>query len=344
MSRLSDLDGKGVNPNVVLLQTPSVKLTMFLEDKIKRHYECRNDVVIDVRVKKDLKKVRDVIGVIPPLARRWYVRIDLDKFDDKELATVIAESSTVVFFCTCSKYAIFKNFKDSIKDVYGVYDFYIMYLRRNDFIYLYDAFVPKEKRLTKQLFDYTVQSYSGDIEVLFDLFIALNDGKEFKTRKDISDLCGVGGLSVESFIFTMLKPISGSVKGLTKVLKNRIKASSELAEMLGYTSFYNFMAKSLMTLINLKMLMISGDVYKSVHNLPECYNENELARYQKYIWRLNTLPLSTLLLLRQCMGSKAWRTDLDILNFIYLYYETLGYRHILALNMENMFNNIEVAN
>ena len=79
------------------------------------------------------------------------------------------------------------------------------------------------------------------------------------------------------------------------------------------------MHKSLRTLCELKQLMIAGVVYKSVHNLPDSYNEKDIAKYQKYIWRLREIPLSKLLRIINCMGSQ-WQNELDFVQFIYRYY------------------------
>ena len=207
-----------------------------------------------------------------------------------------------------------------LKDMNGVFDFYINYLRRPDFLYLYDAFTLSDNKLNKQLFDYAVQSYSGDIEAVFELLIHLNQGEKFENRKEIAEICGLGSLSIESYIFTLLKELSGSDKGLATVIKNRVKAGVELGEAIGFSSMYNFMSRSLLLFCELKMLVMSGIVYKTVRNLPDTFDEKALSRYQKYIWRLKEIPLSDLLRLRQCMGKKAWRSELDFLNFIYRYY------------------------
>ena len=318
--RLSDLDSKNLNLSVLLLQTPSNKLTLFLQDKIKRKFSIKLDAIIEIETKGDLKKIKDVIGLKPPFSEKWYVPIDLDKLYDKTLIQYIKSSSTCVFFCTCSKYSTFKRFKDDLKGEAGVVDFYINYMRRHDFIYLYDAFVHSDNKLTKQLFDYVIKSYASDVEAMFELLVHLSQGEVFNNRKDIADVCGLGGLSVESYIFDLLKPLSGSDKGLATVMKNRMRAGTELAESMDYGKMYNFMAKSIKNFCDLKQLIITGVVYKSVYNLPDSYDEKALSRYQKYIWRLKEIPLSDLLRLRQCMGDVRWSNDLDFVNFIYKYY------------------------
>ena len=314
---LRNLDDKNITCNVIILQTSSEKLRMFLQDKIKRKYNCNSDTIISCTGKKDYKHIKDIMNVIPPFSDKWYIDVNLDACDDKDFIQLVEEATTCVFFCNVTKYSSFKKFKESIKKVSGVIDFYITYLRRNDFIYLYDAFVPEEKRLSKALFDYVVQSYSSDIESVFELFLALADGKEINTRKDIADICGLGGNSTESFIISMLKEPPSTEKGLNKVLKNRIRAGTELAEAYGYSSFYNRLRSTITSFIQLKELLISGVVYKQIYKLPDCYNEKKLSRYQRYIWKLKEIPLSRILRLYTALGTSTWRSDTEFLNFIY---------------------------
>lgn len=319
--RLRDLDTRGTTPTIVLLQTPSSRLTMFLQDKIKRRYGCSAESSLDIAVKSDYKSVKEVYNAVPPFSERWYVSINLDKTNDKELYELIKQSSTCVFFCTCSRYTTFKTFREEFKGMAGFCDFYMNFLRKTDFVYLYDAFTLADNKLSKQMFDYVVQSYSSDIEAVFELLVHLNQGEKFETRNEIAEVCGLGSLSVESYIFSLLKPLSGSDKGLLTVIKNRSKAGIELGESVGYTSMYNFMAKSLLLFCELKMLIMSGVVYKSVRHLPDAFDEKALARYQKYIRRLNGIPLSSLLRIRQAMGKTTWHSDLDLLCFVYNYYQ-----------------------
>ena len=206
--RLQDLDSKNANPTVVLLQTPSTQLSIFMYDKLKLRFHCNSDSIVSVESKQDIKKIREILTTSPPFGEKWLIQVNLDRLSsDKDLIKSIHEASTCIFFCTCNKYKIFKQFKDSIKDINGVYDYYITYIKRPDLLYLYDALVPEDNKLSKQLFDYVAQSYSSDIDAIFDLLLALNKGDSFESRKDIADLCGLGNNSVESFLLSLIKPI-----------------------------------------------------------------------------------------------------------------------------------------
>lgn len=319
---LRQLNDSNTQCNVLILQTSSEKLRMFIQDNIKRRFKCNVDTMLSCKSKKDYKQVKDIMNVVPPFSDKWYIDVDLDACNDKDFIGIVKEATTCVFFCNVTKYRNYKTFKDEIKKVSGVLDYYITYLRKNDFIFLYDVFVPEDKRLSKALFDYVVQSYSADIEAVFNLFIELAKGKEIKSRKDIADICGLGGNSTESFIISMLKPPPATEKGLNKVLKNRIRAGTELAESYGYRSFYTRLRKTLMSFIQLKELIIAGVVYKQVYKLPECYDEKTLSRYQRYIWRLKEIPTSRLLRLYISLGSKPWSSDTEFLSFVYNYIYT----------------------
>ena len=321
--QLRDLDGN-VRPSIVILQTPSTRLEMYIQDKLKLKYRVRSEAVIDVQTKQDYKKIREVLGVVPPFAERWFVQLNLDKNSDKDIIKLLKQSSTCCFFCTCSRYSTYKRVKDELKETEGVFDFYINYLRRIDLLYLYDAFVPQNKRLSKSLFDFVAQGYSSDIDSIFEFLIHINQGDKFETRKDITDILGAGGLTVESYVFQLLKPLSGSADGLKTVVKNRVKLGTDLGELFSWRSFYNMLAKSVLTMIDLKMLIISGVVYKDVRNLPDNFDERRISKYQKYIWRLKELPLSELMRLRVSIGSEAWASDADFFVFVYRYYSERG--------------------
>ena len=229
------------------------------------------------------------------------------------------ESTTCFFFCTCSKYSTFKDVKEKLKNL-KVVDLYINYLRKPDFVYLYDSLTLSDNKLDNKLFNYVIQSYSGDVESVLELFKRMNQGEKFTSRKEIADVCGIGGNSIESFLFTILKPISGSDKGLKTVIKNRMNAGVDLGNTLGWNTFYNFLASSIERFCELKMLSISGVVYKQVRNLPDSFDEVKLARYQKYLWRLRDIPMSDFLRVRQCMGNRSWRKDTEFIEFIYRLY------------------------
>ena len=357
MMRLSDLDSKQANPNVVLLQTDCSRLTAFLERKLKNQLAVTKDTCFYVTDKEHIKQLREVIGIYPPLAKKWFAFVDLDNLDRAKLgisdiANIVKVSTTVLFFIICNKYATYKKFKDMIKAVPNVYDYYLSYLKKPDFIYLYDAFVPSDKRLSSTLFNFVTQTYSNKVDSCWDLFEKLNQDTVCTTKADIVAICGSEDNTTEAFVFSLLKPMSKSATGFKRVFKQRVKTSYDLLtsttfaidinkvkDMSGATEnsvspskLYAYINNNLMNFIALKTLLISGKVYKSIpKEIVELYNVNyglHIDKYQRFIWRLNTIPLSKFLLIRQCMGN-TWRSELDILRFLYKYYTELGKQELV---------------
>lgn len=329
---LRDLDSRDYD--VVLFQSSSDKLKIFVQDKLKLKNRCNQDTIIDVSTKKDLNRVKEVLGLIPPFSNKWLVIVNLAKVGVKDLAPIINMSTTCVFFCISDKYKTYKELKEKIKAENEYIELYTTFLRRQDFIYLHDALVPSDNKLSKPLFDYLVQSYSGDVEEVMDLFIAMNGGTKIESRSAISNICGIGGLTIESYIFSLLKEMPTSDKGLKKVLHNRIQAGKELSDMYKFDALYSFMKSSINNMVQIKMLCDTGVIYKTIRNLPKGYDAMKLARYQKYLYKIGGIPLSRFLRLADCMGSKRWRNSTDFLNFIYIYY--LRYASDGTINLQEV--------
>lgn len=304
---------------VVLIQTNSVKLGMFLEDKVKRSYGCVSDTSFEP-TKRSLREIKDIYQVLPPVGERWYVQIDLDILDAKDILPIIKDSQSCIFVCRTNKYINYKRFKEKFENKEELYDFYINYLRLEDFSYLYDVYVPEAYRLKKNLYDFVQKGYRGDIEDLLTLFEHLASGGEIKSRKDIIAISGIGGLSVDAYSFSLMRELSGSDKGLKLVVKNRLREGAELAGNMGYSKFYNYLHSCVFNLIRLKTLMMDGTVYKEVRKLPEFYDDSRIARYSRYIYKLREIPLSDLIILNSFLESYRWHSEEMFIRFIYEYY------------------------
>lgn len=290
-------------------------------DKLKLKFGNDASTSMAIENKNDIKEIKNLLGIYTSSGGKWFVYVDLDRFKDmKELLKLINSSTTCLFFVICSKYSQFKQFKEGLAKEKSLFDFYITYLRRHDLVYLYDCLTLSDNKLSANLFNLVAQNYSGDIESVMTLFISMNSGTKIEKKKDIIDICGIGGNSTESFIFGLLKPLSGSDVGLKTVIKNRMVAGLDLCESLGVRRFYNYLSKSLFCFIQIKQLLIAGAIYKSIRGLPDTYDEKSLSRYNKYLWRVKLIPMSELLRIRQCMGNKTWTSELDFMNFVYRYY------------------------
>lgn len=319
--KLSELQSNISTARAVIFQSQCSALEMFVSDRIKRGLNCNRDTCFTISNSKEITAVKNICNIAPPFATKWFVTVELEKFDKnlKDLVKLISTSTYVVYFLRATSYSQFKNIKQELKNVEFVLDFYVNWLRRDDFLYLYTEYVPKENRLNKKLFDYVYQSYSNDVSAVFELFSSLQEGTIIETEVQIADLCGVGSNSIESFTMAILKPPSKTVNGLKIVLKNRIKAGVGLSEVYNWNTFHIYLKNSVKAMIDLKILYMSGVITKHVTGIPEGYDEKVLVRYQRYLFRLREIPLTRLIRLLYYLDMQSWCSPLDFVRFIYLY-------------------------
>ena len=322
LSGLSKLNGAF---NVFIWQSSSSYLTMYVQDMLKAQLGCTADTVFEVKSKKDLKELKGLQTITPFMSLKWLAIVDLRSFNRsfKELIEFIKGTTTIAFFCVSERYSDYKSIKDSLKGMDFVYDMYMMSLRKPDFTYLYNAFVPKGA-LTGRLRDYVYQSYSSDVDAVLDLFRLLKSGEVIENRADIAEVCGVGGNSVESFVFSLVSTPPKTARGISMVLRNKMKAGYELSEVYGWTKLYNRVCSCLQSFIDIKGLRISAIIYKRMVDLPDTFDTKQLMRYQRYIDKLAAMPMSLLMTLQYHLRRRVWRNDFDFAEFMYCYlYERL---------------------
>ena len=106
------------------------------------------------------------------------------------------------------------------------------------------------------------------------------------------------------------------LRGLKTVLRLRIKAGIDLGETLTYPTFYNYLKNGVDSCIDIKMLQISGIIYKEIKGLPEGYDEKKLSKYQRYLYKITEIPMSSFLrLANQLKECDRWKEELDFISY-----------------------------
>lgn len=328
---LSSLNQKGTAPDIVLLQCPSSVLSMFIEDKVKSMLNSTQDTVFKLKTKKDLKDLHMICNIQPFQSKKWMYIVDVDSFNpDKEFYNLVKSSTTVCYFMTCSKYMSYKRVKEAVKGCGEVMDFYLSYLKGADLGYLHTEYViktGKNELLSREMYQYLKDGYSSDVDAVMTLLdyirTAPADEKPV-TKQLITELCGLGGNTLESFVLTLLKPAPKATERSFEVtMRNRFRAGAELAKAYDedWGKFGNYLNKIVYNIMCIKELQISNAIYKSIRDLPDGYDEKTLARYNRYLWRIKEIPMSRVLRLKAVLSEHQWSDALDFTHFMYKYYE-----------------------
>lgn len=310
----------------ILLQTGSEALKLYLRDKLKDMYSCSSNEILEIKNQSGFKQVRELAVSAPFMADKWVFVIDITSLKAdvmKSLVSIIKNSTDSVFLCYCDKYAVYKSFKEKMKSEEGFLDYYVTYLRYSDMDYLYESIVPEDNRLTQKMYKEFKKGYSSDVDAVMKLFSTLKMGIEIKTKSQITDLCGIGGNTLNSFVFSLLKNAPASEKGLITTLRNRVKSVYDLKEDYTWGQLWGYCKKILENIRDIKMLLISDDIYNSVRNLPDGYDEKALMKYQRYLYLIKGIPMTRVLRVLAMLMEQRWSNEQYFLLFIYRYYREL---------------------
>lgn len=312
MGTLRDL--KDSNRNVHMLYTSSDRVDMYVYDVLKDTCDATLDSIMSINTKSDFSMMMDLANMKPFLADRWLFRVDYSKLKGTIKNNIgVFSVDTSCFLVTVKNYKDYKEFKDLVK---SVNDLYLSFIRRNEVMYLLS-----DCSLSSALVDFVAKSYSRDPDKVFVLKDSLAGGAEVNTRRDVVSICGASASSINYFALQLLRDMPTTEKGLKTVYRNRLRTAVDLASAYGFGKFRNFLISSVKDILSIKDLYISGTIYDRIVNVPDCFDEKKLSRYNMYLDEIILIPYERVMrLLILLQNSGKWVNGVSLVSFIYSYY------------------------
>lgn len=317
--------------NVHLLLTGSNLAELYVYDNIKDKCKATRDSIFDISTKSSINEMLELVNVQPFLADKWLFVLEYNK-----LRSIIKDKKGI-FSSDTSEFIIkvknYKEFKEAKGLLDKVNDLYLSYIRYYDVEYLL-----QDTKIPPNLIDFVSKSYSSDPEQIFTLLNELKSGVVIEKRKDIVDICGISSGSLNSFALSLLKEPSKTEKGKKITYKNRIGVALELSEIYGFNKMRNFLMASVKDILDIKQLYMVGVIYDRITDLPDIqvkdkrgnsvplYDEKRLSRYNIYLKTIINIPYIRILRLHLTLKKCGrWFKGIDMINFIYQYYEEGDY-------------------
>lgn len=301
--------------NVHMLLSSSNLAEIYVYDILKKSCNATIDSVVEVSNKASFKGMLELINMQPLLADKWLFVISykgvkslIKKYEG------IFQSDTAMFLVKVENYKDFKEFKDIVRTVN---DLYLNTISSSDVAYLLESY-----NLSGNMLDFISKSYYRDPEKVFILAKELQNGVKLTSNKDIVKICGESTGTVARFAMLLLNEMPASKAGLTRVFNTRIRVLSDLCDSFGARTTYNFLVATVRDILNIKVLYLQGVIYDSIRDLPECYDEKKLSRYNMYLKRIiQDLTYEQILNLFMALSScDKWRSTRDGVLFLYTYY------------------------
>lgn len=317
---LKNLEHLNSNLLSLVIYSTNPTLDLIARDEIKRKYATDKEFIVDVHTMKDLTMAKVDSMASPLTGGKWVIHVNADKLSKKDLVKAINMNTAfgvTVFWTT--KYAVYKyitglEFVKKMSVYFGSY--YLGRLNYSDVMWLYDKMLGKDsKYLTHELKVYVAENYGYDSMSICELFRLLKSGYEVSNKKDIIELVGVGGNSVDKLTMMLLTTSSTSDRGKKTLIKKVLKSLDDLSTSYEYKSIYSFMLNFLEGCLEMKQLQLLGlysDNFK--HEIPENFNEKRLARLKRYEKTiLNEVSIPRILNLKLALARRnSYNRELDL--------------------------------
>lgn len=301
--------------NTHLVVSSSGLAEMYVYDVLKSRCKATLESVYEISKVSEFKDMLETINLEPYMADKWLFIIDYSRLKstvDKYIH--VFDIDTACFIVKCQGYKDFKDFKQKYPKAN---DLYLSIIRKGDIQYLL-----RDYKLPQKIVDFIVKSYSRDPEKIFTLLKELKNGVEITVSKDVVNICGVSTGSVVSLVMLLLADPPKTTKGLGRVLKKRIQISNDLIGAYGISTFRNFLVSTVKDILDIKILYLQGVIYKSIREIPECYDEKKLSRYNPYLFRISEeISLDRIVRLYITLKKSGfWRNKSVMVQFMYDYY------------------------
>lgn len=313
MGSLNDLNNE--EKRVHLLLTSSNLAEIYVYDTLKGRCGATLESVIEVNNASDFKGMLELVNIQPNLAINWLFVIKYSKVKSQlKKYKGIFSSDTSVFLIKVDNY---KDFKEA-KEIYSlVNDLYLESIKKNDVMDLLRGY-----KLSPVVKEFVASSYYRDPEKVFTLYNELKNGAIIENSKDVVKLCGESMGSIQRFTLQLLEDSPKTEMFLKRSYKKRVNTLYDLCNAFSARTAYNYIKSSVKDILYIKILYLEGKIYDSIRDLPECFDEKKLVKYN-YRLRDITQNISydrILYLYNMLNNCGKWYNNQDGIAFLYSYY------------------------
>lgn len=304
-----------VSNNAHLLLTSSNLAEIYVYDALKARCNATLESIYEVNSLSTFKGMLELVNIQPNLADYWFFVIEYKKVKSSLKKVLgIFESTTSVFLIKVNTYKEFKEVKELGIKINDLYLENMKKLEVSDLLRSYN--------LSPKMVDFIATSYYNDPERIFVLYNEVKNGAVIENYKDIVKICGESTGSLQRFVINLLVDSPNTTRFLSRSYKKRVNVLYDLCDTLPPRTVYNYLRTIVKDILYIKMLYLEGNVYNSVRDLPECFDEKKLARYNYYLKTISEeICYNRILYLYNELGAYGrWDSVQDGVLFLYKYY------------------------
>lgn len=317
--------------DTVLVYNRSSKYFSLMLNLIKKKFKVQSSDSYSIKSLADLKQYESLLTTAPLFSSAWLFYIEDANVTgiSSEIMDLILRSHKLVLVVGTSNYGSFMRLRNERRwKSRFVETVYASNLTKDEFDFIYGAYTSKKgsSRLSPELQTFVKKGYLREPDAVFSLLNDLREGIQFVSRADIVSKIGVGNLTPEFELLSILSSTVKTERGLNSFMKKHSTNLVELCARSKPSTLHRNMIDSCKALLSVKQLLSEGLIIagiKSELDIP-AYEDNRVNRYLSVGNKIEGIPTSKIVLLLDVLTKgKPWRTELDALGFLHLYIKTL---------------------
>lgn len=322
---LNDIYKKNNNVDVYVTYAKSSEyLDMVLRMVSSRYHVLKNEVIYLDNI-NDIVKHKTLLDTVSLFSDKYLFFIeDNTSLPKKEVIDLLATSNTYKIVMGVTNYGVvakmrsYEMFNQRVKVDY----LYSSRLAKDEFdlLYSYVTGVRGSSKLSLELQQRVKLGYLQEVSAVFSLFDYLKDGFDIKTVDELVSLIGLGNLSVDSIVYSLLTTTAGTERGIKMFKKKVTPKLMELMKRLSPSTIQAQMLEGIKAAYDIKVLCLRGYLLPGVDSKAkdiQGYDNPRLSYFERRRDSLQLIPLSRIINIMTLMDNEVrWDNEYQVLGFL----------------------------
>lgn len=322
---LNDIYKRNTNVDVYITYVKSSEyLDMVLRMVSGRYHVLKNEVIFLDNI-NEIVKYKSLIDTVSLFSDKYLFFIENNGvLPKKEVIDILATSTSYKIVMGVTNYGVFDRIRkyDLFNQRVKVDYLYSSRLATDEFdlLYAYATGVRGSTTLPLELQKKVKLGYLQEVSAVFSLFGYLKEGYDIKTSDDLVRLIGLGNLSVDSIVYTLLTTAAGTERGI-KMFKAKVTPKlHELMKRLSPSTIQIQMLECLKAAYDVKVLCMRGYLLPGVTTKAkdlQGYDNPKLSYFERRRDSLQLIPISRIINVLTLLDNEVrWDNEYQVLGFI----------------------------
>lgn len=341
---INDLYKKSLLTNVFITYVRSTEYLDIVLTSVRTRYKVGLLEVVKVDTFADLLKYKDLFNSVSLFSDKYVFYIENAlTLPSMEVLDLLASSKSYSLVVGVKNYGVFDKLRrnNQLNNRVNVDYLYSSRLHKDEFDLLYRFTLNLEgvTPLPDDIYKKVKLGYLQEVTAVFKLLDEIKKGSKILTTNDLVACAGLGNLSVDAIVYSLLTTSAKTPKGVKVYKKKVLPKVLEILQRMSVGTFRNQFEESLRAAYDIKVLTLKGYLLQGLESKAKDFKGYEdntrLSFYERRREKLQEVPISRIVNLM---------TLLDRENAWYYEYQVVGYfEKCLTSRLLNNINKAEVV-